>query len=290
MKPQRYGPFPYSPINERPKIEWPGDAQLAVWIIPNVEFFPLDEAIPPNGPTSIPDVPQWAVRDYGARVGIFRIMEVLAKHNVRGTVTLNSEVCAAYPQIVEAAKSLDWEFMGHNQSNARLLNTIPPETEKDVIADVFDTIEQATGTRPRGWLGSGLRETWNTLDHLIDAGCEYVADWVNDDQPYVMDVDGRQIASIPYTLELNDIPAFERRNLTPDQFDQMIRRQFDTLYREGAESGRVMAIAIHPFLIGLPHRIGCLDSALEYICGHDKVWLATGSEIVTHYLNNTPAS
>ena len=157
MKPQRYGPFPYTPITQRPKITWPGGARLAFWIIPNVEFFPLDETVPVRGPSGkVPDIPNWAHRDYGARIGIFRIMEVLNRHGIKGTVTLNSEVCDAYPQIVEEIMRLDWEIMGHNQSNSRLLNAVPPETEKDLILDSLARIEEFTGKRPTGWLGSGL--------------------------------------------------------------------------------------------------------------------------------------
>jgi allantoinase len=264
MKPQKYGPFPYTPITQRPKITWPGGARLAFWIIPNVEFFSLDEVVPVRGPSGkVPDIPSWSQRDYGARIGIFRIMEVLNRHGVKGTVTLNSEVCDAYPEVVEEIMRLDWEIMGHNQSNSRLLNTVPPEAERDLILDALARIEAFTGKRPTGWPGSGLAETWNTLDHLIEGGVTYVADWTNDDQPYLMDIDGQQITSIPYSREINDIPQFEVHMRTPEEFDQMIRRQFDTLCREGEESGRVMAICIHPFLIGLPHRIGCLDSALE---------------------------
>ena len=232
----------------------------------------------------VPDVLTWSQRDYGARVGIFRIMEVLDRYKIRATVALNSDVCDFYPRIIEEAVKRDWEFMGHNQSNSRPLHQLPPETEGKVIGDTFDRIERATGARPKGWLSGGVIETWNTLDHLIDAGCEYVCDWVNDDQPYVMDVDGRRLVSVPYSSETNDFGAFLRWGMTPGEFDQLIRRQFDTLYREGAESGRVMAIALHPFLIGYPHRIGALDAALEYICGHDDVWLTTGSEIMNHYL------
>ena len=185
----------------------------------------------------------------------------------------------------ESAKKRGWEFMGHNQSNSRPLNQIPPETEKAVIQGTFDRIEQATGTRPRGWLGGGVIETWNTLDYLIDAGGQYVCDWVNDDQPYLMDVDGRRLVSVPYASETNDFGAFLRWGMTPDQFADQVRRQFDVLYRESAESGRVMALSLHPFLIGVAHRIGALETALEHICGHDDVWLATGGEIMDHYLD-----
>ena len=283
MKPRPYGPFPYTAVIDRPDLSWPDGARLALWVIPNIEFFPLDDKVF-FGAGFVPDVLTWSQRDYGARVGIFRIMEVLDRYKIRATVALNSDVCDFYPRIIEEAVKRGWEFMGHNQSNSRPLHQLPPETEGKVIGDTFDRIERATGARPKGWLSGGVIETWNTLDHLIDAGCEYVCDWVNDDQPYVMDVDGRRLVSVPYSSETNDFGAFLRWGMTPGEFDQLIRRQFDTLYREGAESGRVMAISVHPFLIGYPHRIGALDSALEYILGHDGVWLTTGSEIMDHYL------
>ncbi len=145
--------------------------------------------------------------------------------------------------------------------------------------------------RPRGWLGSGLQETWDTPDLLAAAGCEYVCDWTNDDQPYLMTLDGgRQLVAMPYSHEINDKPAFEKLHRTADEFREMICRQFDVLYREGAESGRVMAIALHPYLTGVPHRIDALDAALGYICNHARVWKATGSEIARHYLTQMATS
>jgi peptidoglycan/xylan/chitin deacetylase (PgdA/CDA1 family) len=289
MEPRPYGPFPYTPINRRPKITWPDGARVALWVIPNIEIFALDETMPggPGGSNGrIPDVHTWAIRDYGARVGIFRHMEVLSKHGIRATVALNSEVCDQYPEIIEDARALDWDYMGHNQSNTRRLNNIPPETERDVVLSTLSRIEEATGVKPAGWLGSGLQETWNTLDHLIEGGCSYVADWVNDDQPYMMDIDGKSLVSLPYSAQINDKPQIEAFNRTAAEFGQMIRDQFDVLYREGEQSGRVMAISLHPYITGVPHRIGALDDALAYICSHDHVWKATGREITDHYLNS----
>lgn len=283
MEPRAYGPFPYVPVTARPKITWPGGARLAVWVIPNIEVFGLDEPMP-VGFGKVPDVFTWSIRDYGNRVGVYRIMNVLSSFGVRATVALNSELCDAHPEIIEAAGRLGWEFMGHNQSNTRRLNEIPPEEERGVIGDTLARIALATGTRPRGWLGSGLQETWNTLDYLSEEGLAYVADWVNDDQPYLMDVGGRRLVSIPYSAQINDLPAFEHYRYSAPEFEQMIRWQFDTLYREGAESGRVMAIALHPFILGVPHRIWVLQAALEYISRHEGVWFATGGEIVDHYL------
>jgi peptidoglycan/xylan/chitin deacetylase (PgdA/CDA1 family) len=224
------------------------------------------------------------VRDYGNRVGVFRMMETLARYGVRGTVALNSEVCAQHTAIIEEGNKLKWEWMGHNESNTRRLNALPPGEEPRVIENTLRTIEKATGKRPVGWLGSGLQETWDTLDLLAANGVEYVADWVNDDQPYTMTLDGgRTILSVPYSHEINDKPAFENHHCTADEFRDMICRQFDVLYREGVESGRVMAICLHPYITGVPHRIGALDAALEYISRHDRIWKATGAEIARHY-------
>jgi len=237
-------------------------------------------------PPMFPNVRNWAVRDYGNRVGIWRIMEVLQKHKIRACANLNSDICDHHPQIVKAAVELGWEILGHNETNSRWLNQMEPEEERQSIARALAKIAALSGKKPVGWLGSGLAETWHTLDYLIDEGCLYVADWVNDDQPYLMDVGGRRLVSIPYSYEINDSPFLHTRNGTIEQFVAAIKRQFDTLYAEGAQSGRVMAICLHPYLIGVPHRIAGLDEALGYIAAHDKVWFATGEEIVRHWLQS----
>lgn len=281
MELRQTGPYPYVPITQRPRLVWPAGARVALWVIPNVEVFTLNEV-----GSTIPDVPAFAEHEYGARVGVFRLMDTLSRYDVRGTAALNSEVCEAYPHIIDTAKQLHWEFMGHNQSNTRRLNQIPPEDERWTIRDSLATIHQATGTRPVGWLGSGLQETWNTLDYLAQENVQYVADWVNDDQPYRMTIKDKTVVSLPYSLQINDKPAFERHHRSADEFQTMICRQFDVLYREGASSGRVMAIALHPYIIGVPHRIGALDAALSYIVAHEGVWLATGEEIVKYFLTH----
>jgi len=285
MKPRSYGPFPYSPIIDRPRLEWPNGAHVALWIIPNIEYFSLEERPGGYGAGKVPDVVMWSERDYGNRVGVFRIMDVLDKYGMRGTVALNSNLCAEHPRIIEEGEKRKWEWMGHNESNTRRLNEAGPGEETKIIRNSLATIEKATGKRPKGWLSSGLQETWDTVDLLAEHGCQYVADWCNDDQPYAMTLDsGRPLIAMPYTQQLNDKSAIERRYNTADEFGQMICDQFDVLYREGAKSGRVMAIALHPYLIGVPHRIGAFDKALKYIFKHKKVWKATGSEIASHYV------
>ena len=291
MKPQDYGPFAYVPINRRPKLTWPNGARVALWVIPNIEFFSLKDAIPAHASqkasdSTVPGVRQWGQRDYGNRIGIFRLMEVLEKHGIRATAATNSDLCDFHPQIIEEAVKLGWEFMGHNKTNTTWLNAIPAEEERELIHHCLKRLESATGKKPVGWLGAGLTETWNTLDYLADEGVLYVSDWVNDDQPYLMSVNGKRLVYLPYSYELNDSPQFNHRDRSIDEFAQIIRLQFDTLYREGKDSGRVMAICLHPWLSGVPHRIAGLDAALKYICSHDGVWKATGEEIVQAYLSS----
>src|SRR5437764_4022393 len=156
-------PYRYSPLPDRPPLRWPNGARLALWVIPNVEVFRLDEPVPREGPL-VPNVPAFAARDYGARVGIWRIARVLDKYGIRATVTLNSEVCDAYPQIVSAGLERGWEFMGHGATNSRLLAGLPPDEEARLIESVTIRIAEATGRHPRGWLGPRLAETFQTLD------------------------------------------------------------------------------------------------------------------------------
>ena len=292
MKPRTYGPFPYSPITRRPKLAWPNGARLALWVIPNIEFFSLEERPAGYGAAAkIPDVVMWSERDYGNRVGVWRLMEVMDRYDIRGSVALNSLLCDHHPVIIEEGNKRKWEWMGHNESNTRRLNEAPPGEEAQIIKRTFATIERAAGTRPKGWLSSGLQETWESLDLLAAEGCQYVCDWCNDDQPYIMHLDGgRRLVSVPYPQQTNDKPAYERMYVSPGEFRDMICRTFDVLYREGADSGRVLPIALHPYISGVPHRIGALDAALEYICRHEGVWCTTGAEIAEFYLSPAAAA
>ena len=284
MKPRPYGPFEYSPIVTRKKLEWPNGARVALWVIPNIEFFALSDRIPASTSNKMPDIPTWAVRDYGNRVGVWRFMDVFDKYGIRATVALNSDVCIHHPVIIAEGNKRRWEWMGHNKTNTRRLIDMTEDEEPKAIKETLDTIARVAGKRPKGWLGSGMQETWNTLDHLVDESVDYVCDWVNDDQPYQMTLEGgKKIFSIPYSQDINDIPAFERQHRTAEEFRDMICRQFDTLHAEGAQSGRAMSICLHPYLTGRAYRIHALDQALAYITGHKDVWLATGSEIIAAY-------
>ena len=272
-EPDPFRHFPYRAIVDHPPFAWPGDARVAVWVIPNIEHFHIE-----LGPGA-PDVRNHSRRDYGNRVGIWRLMEVLTKHGVRGTVALNGEVGRFYPRILEECVRLRWELMGHGLTNSVMLTGMTAAQEAAVIAGTREIIA-GYGQAMRGWLGPGLTETWSTLELLRQHGVEYTCDWVNDDLPYRMN---NGLYSIPYSVELNDMPLFNAPSISIADFQQRICDAFDVLYEEGACSPRVMSIALHPFLIGSPHRIRYLDRALQYIARHDKVWFATGAEIIDAY-------
>ena len=284
--PAEHDRFDYSAIVDRPRLRWPDGARVAVWVIPNIEHFLFDR--PSTSVTAatvglVPDVLNYSWRDYGVRVGIWRMMEVMEKHGVKGTVALNADVCIKYPRIIDAANQLGWEWMGHGRNNSILINKQPEDEERALIREVVETIIKGTGHRPRGWLGPALTESHRTLDILAENGIDYVGDWVNDEQPYPMRVTRGQMTSIPYSIELNDIPAFLDGKKTGEDFGKMICDQFDVLYEDGASSGRVMSICLHPFLIGHPHRSKYFDQALKHIRSRREVWFAKGAEIVDWY-------
>ena len=262
--------YPFEPIIDRRPVTWPGGARVAVWVVPNIEHFHLD--LFPGAP----DVRNFARRDYGNRVGVWRLMETMTKHGCRGTVALNSEIGVHYPRIMDGAIGLDWEFMGHGNTNSIALSGLELSAERAVIGEAKRVLE-SYGQRMRGWLGPALGETWNTLDLLHEAGVDYVADWAHDDLPVRM---SNGLYTIPYTLELNDMPLFNNPSISIVDFERRIRDTFDVLYEEGATRPRAMCIALHPFLIGAPHRIRYLDRALAHIAAHDGAWFATGGEII----------
>jgi peptidoglycan/xylan/chitin deacetylase (PgdA/CDA1 family) len=281
--------YPYSPIVNRPKLQLPDGKRLALWIGLNIEHYELDKpstSLFPGTAGLTPDPLNYGWRDYGPRVGIWRMMELFDRLGIRASVMVNSDVCAWYPEIVEAGVSRDWAWLGHGKNNSIFQAGMTADEERAYLADIATTIEQATGRRPRGWLGPALTETLNTPALLAELGFSYVCDWCCDDQPFALNVEGARMISVPYSIEVNDIPLFVGKSLSGEAFQQIVIDQFDALYAESADSARVMSLGLHPFIIGLPFRMKYLAQALEYIVGHDDVWLATSDEIADWYLEN----
>ena len=281
-----HGRFEYSGIGRRRPMRLPDGARVAVWVTPNIEHFHWDKpAISITGMTTrfSPDVLNYGWRDYGARVGVWRLFEIFERQGIPATAALNSDVCHFYPQIIEEGRRLGWEWMAHGRSNSEIIATDSEDEERALIREVLDTIERATGQRSRGWLGPALTETHRTLDLLAEAGVEYVADWCNDDHPYRMKTRKGSIVALPYALEIGDIPVFMEQGGSGEDFYKLIVDQFDALYQEGASNARVLSIAVHPFLVGHGFRAKYFEKALAYIRSHDKVWLTTGGALLDWY-------
>ena len=279
----------YSPIIERPPIKWPNDARIALWISPNIEIY---EYIPDYDPlfnpwprTPYPDVQQYSYRDYGNRVGLWRLLEVLDKHGIVCCASVNLAALDHYPEIGEAMVQRGWDFMGHGLYNTRYLYNYTVEQEREFYRDSIDTLKRHTGKRLKGMLGPAVSGTERTPDLMAEAGLIYHADWAHDDQPVPIRVETGKLVSVPYSVELNDGITI-RRHSQGDYFARICKAQFDQLYREGTESGRVMCIGLHPYLIGQPHMIKYLDEILAYVKSHDGVWLTTADEIAEYYIAN----
>jgi len=277
----------YSPIIERPKITWPDNARVAFWVAPNVEHY---EYVPDRDPVRnqwprmpYPDVREYAYRDYGNRVGFWRMAEVLDAYHIRCCVSLNMAVLEHYPEVAEAMVKRNWDFMSHGIYNTRYLYAYSEEQERAFYQDCIDTLKRHTGKQLKGMLGPAITGTERTPDLMAEAGLIYHTDWMHDDQPVPIKVKSGRLISVPYSIELNDAPVF-RGHYEGDYFARICKAQFDQLYREGAESGRVMCIALHPYLIGQPHRIGYLDEVLAYIMSHTGVWQTTADEIADYYM------
>ncbi len=283
---------PYQAFVDRPRLHLPDDARIALWIIVNVEEWAIERPMPrsvlvaPMGQSLMPDLPNWAWHEYGMRVGYWRILEVLKARGLRATMAVNGNVCNSYPRIAEAAQEADWEFMGHGFVQRPMHHL---DDQRLAITETMQAIRAFTGKPPVGWESPGLTETEETLDYLKEAGIEYVANWVIDDLPCELKTRHGPILSVPYSVETNDIVVHAIQHLPSDAFMRRCIDQFDRLHQEGESNPRVMAISVHPYLTGVPHRIGYFEKLLDYIMQHEKVAWMTGAEIATWYKNATAA-
>lgn len=286
--------YEYWPIIDRPAIEWPGGKRLAVYVGLNIEHYEPGKpsiGILDKAANRDPDPLNEGWRDYGNRVGVWRIMELLDKYRIRPSVLLNADACHFYPRIIQEGNRRNWNWVAHGKNNSMFAGGGQPnmtmEEERHYLRDCLQTIQYATGKTCKGWLGPlGLSETYNTIDLLADEGITYVLDWINDDQPYPLKTFHGEIISVPYSLELNDLPLFLAKGMTGPEFGQMIIDQFDILHRDAATAARVMAICIHPFVVGQPFRHKYFEQAIAYILQQKDVWIATSDEIAAWYMLN----
>jgi len=277
----------YTALIDRVPLRWPNDARVAFWVQINLEHWEIEgpgTTLPPSrSPAPVPDPKNAGWRDYGSRVGIWRLMEVLDKYAIRASAPTNAEVCFYYPEVVREAVRRNWELMGHGLNNSRTLGGLEKDEERSVIRACVEALSSAAGRPVKGWLGPGLVETFNTLELLAELGVEYVSDWCNDDQPYPIEVPTGRLIGVPYCMEINDFYAFLGAGLDPESFYRMMCDQFDVLYAEGARAGRIFGLCLHPFVAGQAYRSKWIDKGLKYILSHDHVWAATAEEIAGWY-------
>jgi allantoinase len=281
----------YSPITERPPLKLPNGARMAVWVIVNVEEWdptqPMPRTVltPPAGGSPMPDIPNWAWHEYGNRVGFWRLAKVLDEFAIPTVLAINGSALAAYPEIVRAAMERNWEFIGHGFTQ-RNMQKVPDERAD--IRKVRDVITKATGKPPRGWLGPGLTETWETPDLLVEEGYDYVADWVLDDQPVWLKTRTKPIVNVPYTQECNDVAMMLIQHHKASEYCERARDQFEQIYADAESSARIMALVVHPYIMGAPHRLKYFRGVFEVIRKKSDVLFWTGSQIVDWYLRAGP--
>jgi allantoinase len=277
----------YSAIVDRPALKLPNKARLIFWSIVNLEVWDIGKPMarqvlaPPSGVTHLPDVPNWSWHEYGMRVGVWRFFDLFRRHNIRPTLAINARVCEDYSRVAEQAKNDGWEFMGHSYQQGPI--HLEPN-QKAMIKHSLDVIERFTGKRPVGWLGPGLTQTLETPDLLAAAGIKYIGDWIYDDEPTTIRTAHGPLVTLPYTLELNDIPMMAVQHHEAEYLTKRTIDQFDRLYAEGEKRAKIMALAIHPYLSGQPHRIKYLEAIYDYARKFDGVLYWTGEEILNWYL------
>jgi allantoinase len=288
MKLPFHNRYDYIPIHKRPQYDWPEGARLAVTLCSNIEYFAFRTGlgVDPSGNPEPQSHRNYAWRDYGNRVGVWRYLDLLDEFGLPGAHNVNSAVLEACPEIVERLRGRGDEFVGHGRTNAERQDVLWEEDEARLIAECTEIITRLSGQRPEGWLGPGLAESAVTADLLKEAGYRYLMDWAMDDQPVWMRTRAGAILSVPYPAELNDLPALVNRRHTGRQFAEMIMDQFDEMLAQSRKHPLVFAVALHPFIIGQPFRLRAFRDAVRHIVHHrDALWITTPGEIARYCAN-----
>jgi allantoinase len=290
--------YAWSPMSTRGVLRWPEQARVALCVLITLEH---TEWRPPEGsfqavpgaagmiPRPYPDYARLTHQEYGHRVGIFRVLEVLQKYGIPPTVAMDTLTAEHYPYLVRHCQQRGCEIIGHGVAASRVITSKMSEPEeRQYIQSALATLQRATGNAPVGWLGPAYGESARTPQLLAQAGIQYVCDWVNDEQPYRLQTPQGELCALPIMLELDDVHALWERQVPIDRYATLLTESFDTLYRDGAHNGRVLVLHLHPWLIGQPFRIGFLDQALGAMVRRQAVWAASGAAIVDWYRRHPP--
>jgi len=282
----RHGRYEYSPITRRPRFRWPGGQKLALYFAFGIEHYAFGEGLTENLVAGMPapDVLNHSWREYGNRVGAWRVLELFARRNVPLAILLNSAVCDEAPELIEACTSQGCEMVAHGYSNSDTMAGMAEQPQLDYLRKVAAQIARATGKAPEGWAGPWLAETLQTPDLLQESGYSYLLDWCMDDQPvWFRCRGGKRIMAVPYPQEVNDIPAIAARKMGAPQFADLIIDQFDEMLELSKDRPLVMGVALHAYLVGQPHRLKHLRRALRHIAARrEEIWLTTPGAIARH--------
>lgn len=292
--------YDFVPLPDRKPLRWPNGARLALIFTINLEFWDLtsesEEPMYPGGPASIPhplpgnvaDYANWTWREYGQRIGIWRLIELFDKAGVPATSTMNARTGLERRRVIDAVNERGWEIVAHNYAQTDLLSNYAhePDKEREVIRRTLDVYADVVGRPAKGWLSSSLRCTPHTPDILKEFGLIFHSDFINDDQPYLIHTDHGPLVCVPYSNDVNDFAIFSRGGMDTDRAVQLLKDQFDELYREGAETGRIMNFGMHPHVIGQAFRVRAIREFLEYVKGFEGVWFAKREYIAEWYLDH----
>lgn len=282
--------YPWSALKDRPPVAWPDGRSVAIWVCVSLEWFPITPGdtpfrAPGHMQTAYPDYRHYTSRDYGTRVGFYRLLDAFAKAGVTVSVAANAAIAERYPQVIADIMAAGHEIIAHSTDmNGTIASGLPIEDERELIAASLDTLERVSGTRPRGWLSIARSESWNTPDLLREAGLTYTCDWVNDELPYRLT---NGLVNLPLNHELSDRQIITVQQQSADSYTQQMRDAFDWLAGEAAKGGggRMLPLHVTPYIIGLPYRIGAFEALLGDLAARSEAWFARGGDIVNVWAN-----
>ena len=288
-----HGYWSWSPIVARPVLQWPGAARLAVcllvdlghyeWAPPAGAFDPPTH-VPPHSLNPYPDYVTVTFREYGHRIGIFRIMQALDAHGVKATVPMDAHTAEHYPQLVDACLERGWELIGHGLTQRQAITSRMTEAEERAyIGKSIEALERAAGKAPAGWLGPEHSQSSRTPSILAELGIRYCCDFPNDEQPFRIRTAAGELYALPCMIEIGDVMGHFNRKLPLARWVAMVKEAFDVMYEDAAESGLLLAFRVHPWCMGQPYRIRYLEEVVAHIAGRAGAWLATGSQIIDWY-------
>jgi allantoinase len=279
--------YPWSNLFERPAIAWPGKARVAVWIVISLEWFPITPTdkpfrAPGHMQTPYPDYRHYTAREYGTRVGFYRLLDALAKVGARASIAVNAVIAARYPSLIVDIVAAGHEIIAHSTDmNGTIATGLEESAERDLIARSLDTLERAAGQRPRGWHSIARSQSFNSPRLLAEAGVEFMCDWVNDELPYLMSTPAGPIANLPLNHELGDRQILTVQQQSVDSYAEQVLDAYAWLDGEAARfGGRMLPLAVTPYIMGLPYRIGAFETLLAELAGRGGGWFATGGEML----------